>query len=286
MKKAITIRNVIKKKTENIVLDSISFDIYEGEIVGLVGEGKDILIKAMSGLCDIDSGDIYYYNYSLTKDFEKAMSIVSTVIENRDIYKRVNYQNNIELFKMMFKGVDENTIKEIIKIIQMERLLGRKFKTFSLGMEERINIASSLVNEPKILILDEPFIQLNSKELERTIEILKELKNTTIVIASNQLDILNIICTKIVFLNNGKIERIIIKDNPKKKIVTFEVDDFSKARLLIKDYCINEELSVYETDDKISQLNKELLLNNINVYRIYEDNSIIDKVLSNSNNEE
>ncbi len=284
MKKAIIVRNVSKIENDKKVLDDISFDIYEGEIVGLTGNGKDTLIKIMSGLIDIDSGEIYYYNLSLLSEFEKSMSIVSTIIENREVYKNIYLQNNLELFKTMFKGVDENTIKEIIKIIQMERLLGRKFKTFPLGMEERLNIATSLVNKPKILILDSPFEKLNSMELKKTIKLLKSLNNVTIVISSNLLNVLENLCTKLLFINNGKMEKIKIMDNPKRKIVTFEVDDFSKAKLLIKDYCINDDLSVYETDDKISELNKELLLNNINVYRIYESNNFIEnEFISKSN---
>jgi ABC-type multidrug transport system ATPase subunit len=121
-------------------------------------------------------------------------------------------------------------------------------------------------------------------ELKKTIKLLKSLNNVTIVISSNLLNVLENLCTKLLFINNGKMEKIKIMDNPKRKIVTFEVDDFSKAKLLIKDYCINDDLSVYETDDKISELNKELLLNNINVYRIYESNNFIEnEFISKSN---
>ena len=86
------------------------------------------------------------------------------------------------------------------------------------------------------------------------------------------------ICNKIVFINNGEIVNIKhIENDIKKKDVLFEVDDFSKAKLLLKDYCINEELEVYETDEVISKLNKELILNNINVYRIFENKNNLER---------
>lgn len=277
MKKAITVRNVNKIENGVKVLDDISFDIYEGEIVGLIGGGKETLIKILSGLNDFDIGQIYYYNYSLTSDFEKAMSIVSTVIEDEDIYKSINSQNNLEMFKIMFKGIDENTIKEIVKIIQMEKLLGRKFKTFSLGMEERLNIASSLISKPKIIILDHPFDKLNFDEIKKVVKTIESMKDVTIVISSNLLNLLDKLCTKLIFIDNGKIVNIKIKESEKKKLVNFEVDDFSKARLLIKDYCVNEELCVYETDEKISLINKKLLSNNIKVYRIYDNGYNLEK---------
>lgn len=271
MKKVITVRNVTKIENGRKVLDDISFDAYEGDIVGLIGGGKEALIKILSGLSEFDIGQIYYNNYSLTNDYEKAMSIVSTVVEKDSTYKNINCQNNLEIFKMMFKGIDENTIKEIVKIIQMEKLLGRKFKTFSLGMEERLNIASSLICKPKILILDKPFDNLNIDELKRVIKTIKSLKDLTIVISSNLLNVLDKVCNKLIFIDDGKIVNIKVKESKQKKLVNFEVDDFSKARLLIKDYCVNEDLCVYETDEKISLINKELLSNNINVYRIYDN---------------
>ena len=254
-------------------LDNISFDIYENEIVGLVGKngaGKSTLLKIMTGLYSYDEGEIYYYNYNLKTDYEKAMSIVGTLIENPDMYSNLSGKKNLELFKTMFKGIDEGTIEEIVRIVEMEKYLGKKFKTYSLGMKERLGIASSLINKPKILILDEPTNGLDREGVKNIMKMLKDLKDTTIIISSHMLSDIEELCNKIIFINDGKIDSIKIKQNDNKKNIIFEVDDFSKARLIIKDYCVNENLEVYETDDTVSLINKELVLNNINVYRISE----------------
>lgn len=273
MKKVIKVRNISKTIGRKKILNNISFDIYENEIVGLVGKngaGKSTLLKIMTGLYSYDEGEIYYYNYNLKTDYEKAMSIVGTLIENPDMYGNLSGKKNLELFKSMFKGIDEGTVEEIVRIVEMEKYLGKKFKTYSLGMKERLGIASSLINKPKILILDEPTNGLDREGVKNIMKMLKDLKDTTIIISSHMLSDIEELCNKIIFINDGKIDSIKIKQNDNKKNIIFEVDDFSKARLIIKDYCVNENLEVYETDDTVSLINKELVLNNINVYRISE----------------
>ena len=280
MKRVIKVRNISKTINKKKILDNINFDIYEGEIVGLVGKngaGKSTLLKIMTGLYSYDEGEIYYYNYNLKTDYEKAMSIVGTLIENPDMYSNLTGKKNLELFKSMFKGIDEGTVEEIVRIVEMEKYLGKKFKTYSLGMKERLGIASSLINKPKILILDEPTNGLDREGIKKIMKMLKELKDTTIIISSHMLNDIEELCNKIIFINDGKIDSIKIKQNDNKKNVFFEVDDFSKARLIIKDYCINENLEVYESDDTISLINKELVLNDINAYTISETTNNLEK---------
>ena len=281
MERSIRVRNLNKKIGGKEILKNISFDIYEGEIVGLVGKngaGKSTLLKIMTGLYTMDSGDIYYYDYNLNNEYEKAMSIVGTLIETPDLYKNISGAKNLEIFKSMFKNISDDTVEEIVKIVEMEKYLGRKFKTYSLGMKERLGIAQSLLNKPKILILDEPTNGLDPIGVKKVFDILKNMKDTTIIISSHMLSEIESICDKVIFINNGEIVDIkkIDKDVKKKKIL-FEVDDFSKAKLLLKNYCINEELEVYESDATISRLNRELIFNNINVYRIYEKENILEE---------
>ena len=281
MKKSITVRNVSKSINGKKLLDNISFDAYEGEIIGLVGKngaGKSTLLKIMTGLYKMDEGEILYYNYDLNHDFEKAMSIVGTIIETPDMYESLTGKKNLKLFKTMLKGVDEGTIEEIVKILEMEKYLGKKFKTYSLGMKERLAIASSLINKPKILILDEPTNGLDTEGIKKIMDTLKELKDTTIIISSHMLNEIEELCNKIIFINNGKIQKIKIKENNNnKRNVKFEVDDYTKAKLLLNKYCINESLEVYESDETISKLNKRLVQNDINVYRISEKNNKLEE---------
>ena len=281
MPKAIKVRNINKFINDRKILDNINFDIYEGEIVGLVGPngaGKSTLLKIMSGLYPYHDGIVEYFGIDLKNNFEKAMSLVGTLIESPDLYKNLSGKDNLELFKSMFKGVDENRVKEIVKIVEMEKHLGKKFKTYSLGMKERLGIAASLINKPKILILDEPTNGLDPVGIKKIMNLLKGMKNTTILISSHMLSEIEKLCDKIIFINDGKIISIkTIKKTSDKKNVLFEVNDYSKAKILLNDYCVNDNLEVYETNETISMLIKELIFNNIKVYRVYENSNILTK---------
>lgn len=281
MNKAIKVRNLTKTIKGKKVLKNINFDIYEGEVVGLVGPngaGKSTLLKIMTGLYSIETGDIFYFDYNMKYDFERCMAIIGTLIESPDLYKNISGRANLELFKTMFKGIDEETIKEIVQIIEMEKFLGKKFKTYSLGMKERLAIANALINKPRILILDEPTNGLDPIGIKKIINILSNMKDTTIIISSHMLTEIESLCNKIIFINDGCVVNIKqIEKDVKKKNVIFEVDDYSKARILLNKYCVNEDLEVYESDETISRLNKELIFNNINVYRIQENKSSLEK---------
>lgn len=289
MKKAIKVRNVSKEINGRKILDNINFDIYEGEIVGLVGPngaGKSTLLKIMSGLYPNDEGLVEYYSIDLKHNYEKAMSLVGTLIESPDLYKNLSGFDNLELFKSMFKDVDEKRIKEIVEIVEMEKHLGKKFKTYSLGMKERLGIAASLINKPKILILDEPTNGLDLIGVKNVMNLLKEMKGTTILISSHLLSEIEQLCDRVIFINSGKIVSIKTLDKSSdKKNVTFEVNDFSKAKLLLYNYCINDNLEVCETDETISKLTEKLVFNNIKVYRIYENDSLKNDFFSMVNND-
>lgn len=280
MRKVIKVRNVNKSINGKKILKDISFDVFEGDIVGLVGPngaGKSTLLKVMTGLYSYDSGEIMYYDYDLKDDFEKAMSIVGTLIESPDLYKNLSGRDNLKIFKSMFKDIDDNTINEIVKIVEMEKYLGKKFKTYSLGMKERLGIANALINKPKILILDEPTNGLDPVGIKNILNMLKSMKDTTIIISSHLLSEIEIFCNRLIFINNGEIVNIkYIDNNSSKKNIMFEVDDYSKAKIILNNYCINDELEVYEDDDTVSKLNKKLLDNNINVYRIYENKNSLE----------
>lgn len=280
MKKSITVRNIGKTLGGKKILENINFDAYEGDIIGLIGKngaGKSTLLKLMTGLYTIDEGEIIYYDYDLKFEYEKAMSLVGTIIETPDMYKTLTGKKNLKLFKTMFKGIDEGTIEEIVKIVEMEKYLGKKFKTYSLGMKERLAIASSLINKPKILILDEPTNGLDREGIKKIMDILKGLKDTTIIISSHMLKEIEDICNKIIFIDNGKIQKIKVKENSNKRNVLFEVDDYTKAKILLNNYCVNENLEVYENDETISKINRELVLNDINVYRISENTKTLEE---------
>lgn len=281
MKKIIEVKNISKKIGKKEILKNISFDGYEGDIIGIVGNngvGKTTLLKVLTGLYKPNSGEIIFDGINLNTNYEKAISKVGSLIETPDLYKHLTGKQNLDIFKRMFKGVDEETIKNIVSLIHIEDALGSKFKTYSLGMKERLGIAQTLINDPKIIILDEPTNGLDPRGIIELRNILESLKDKVVLISSHMLSEIEVLCNKIIFINNGKI--INIKEiNSKKKRILFEVDDYSKAKLLLKDYEIGEELTLYAEDETISNVNKILVNNNIKVYRIIESNNLENEFL-------
>ena len=281
MKKIIEVKNISKKIGKKEILKNISFDGYEGDIIGIVGNngvGKTTLLKVLTGLYKPNSGEIIFDGINLNTNYEKAISKVGSLIETPDLYKHLTGKQNLDIFKRMFKGVDEETIKNIVSLIHIEDALGSKFKTYSLGMKERLGIAQTLINDPKIIILDEPTNGLDPRGIIELRNILESLKDKVVLISSHMLSEIEVLCNKIIFINNGKI--INIKEiNSKKKKILFEVDDYSNAKLLLKDYEIGEELTLYAEDETISNVNKILVNNNIKVYRIIESNNLENEFL-------
>lgn len=274
MKYVVEVKNISKIIKGKEVLKNINFSIEEGKVVGLIGpngSGKSTLLKIMTGLYKPTTGDTFYNGISLKENYEKAIENVGCIIENPTFYKDLTGKENLEIFKSMFKDIDENIVKEIVKIVNIEKSLGKKFKTYSLGMKERLGLAGALLNSPRVLILDEPTNGLDPLGLKELRSFIKGLKFTTTIISSHLLSEIENLCDEVIFIKSGEIiDRKILKNQTNKKYVDFEVDDYSKAKLLLSNMAVGENLKIYATDEEISDINKELVNNNIKVYRIYE----------------
>lgn len=225
----------------------------------------------MTGLYKPDYGDTLYYGISLKNNYEKAIENVGCIIENPEMYKELTGIQNLEVFKSMFKNIDESIVKEIVRIVNVEKSLGKKFKTYSLGMKERLGLAGALINSPKILILDEPTNGLDPFGVRELRSFIKNLKNTTTILSSHALSEIEALCDEVLFIKNGEIiSRKVIKDCGDKKYINFEVDNYKKAKSILSPLLVGEQLKVYASDEEISNLNMQLVKNDIKVYRILE----------------
>lgn len=284
MNYAVEVKNISKKINGKEILKNITFNIEKNKVVGIVGQngaGKSTLLKVMTGLYKMDKGEILYNGISLKKNYENAIKNVGSVIENPDMYRNLTGYDNLEIFKSMFKGVDENVVKEIVKIVNIEKNLGKKFKTYSLGMKERLGLASALINKPEILILDEPTNGLDPKGIKELREFIKSLNDTTVIISSHMLYEIEAVCDEVLFIKNGEIiSKKELNKSETKKYIEFEVDNYSKAKLILDNYVVCEELKFYASDEEIGNINKDFILNGINVYRITEINSLEDEFIS------
>lgn len=202
------VKNLTKKIGQNKILDNISFNIEKNKIIGLVGKngaGKTTLLKSIVGLYKITGGEVIINGYNLKKDYKMAINEVGVMIDSIGLYDYMSAEDNLKVFSIMFKGVSEEKIKELLCLVSLEEYKFKKLKTYSLGMRQRLGLAHALINNPKLLILDEPTNGLDPVGIKDLREFLKSLKDVTIIISSHLLSEIENICDEVIFIDKGKI---------------------------------------------------------------------------------
>lgn len=196
--------NIINKKYGNrVILKNISFEIEKGEIVGLIGKngvGKSTLMKIISRLDRNYEGDILY-------DGSICYSIESPKLyANKSGYWHLKYFSNI-----FGNSFNIHEYEELFKNIELLEVLNKKVKKYSLGMKQKLGVCLSLINNPEYLILDEP---TNGMDVDTSIAFLREVQNIAkskrigVLISSHKLEDIELICDKILFLNDGMIDSL------------------------------------------------------------------------------
>lgn len=209
--KQLIVRNLTKIIHNKNILDNISFDIEQGEIVGFIGQngaGKTTIIKCIAGLYDFNRGNVNINGYDLKTNFENALSKVGFIIENPEMYNNLSGWKNLKILSLLYEKVDDDYLQELIKEVKLEKRIYDKVGTYSLGMKQRLGLVQALMHQPSILILDEPTNGLDPVGIMELRDILLKLrneKNITILIASHMLSELEHICDRFIMVDNGKI---------------------------------------------------------------------------------
>ena len=228
--RVLEVNNLSKSFNNKKVLDNISFDIYSGDIVGLIGpngSGKTTLMKCILNLYMMDSGRVEINSYDTRYDLENALKSVGCIIEEPSFYLNISGRKNLEICAILNNIKDKNYINTIIKLVELEDSIDKKVKTYSLGMRERLGIAYSLVNKPKLLILDEPTNGLDPqgiKKLRELLLFLSEKQNVSILISSHNLHEIENICDRVLLIDNGVI-----------------IDDFGIEKIKYKNISLEDE---------------------------------------------
>ena len=209
----IEIKNVTKKYGNKIALDDVSFTVNDGDIFAFIGHngaGKTTLIKSIVGIHDFDSGDIIIDGKSIKTDPVACKKIMAYVPDNPETYehmKAIDYINFIcDMYDIDTKTREVN-IKKYAKLFNMEDKLGDTIDSYSHGMKQKIVLISALAHDPKILIMDEPFVGLDPKAVFDIKEILnKMVKEKKIVFYSTHiLDVAEKLCSRVAIIKNGKL---------------------------------------------------------------------------------
>ena len=275
----------LKKQIKNkIIVENISFSINKGDIVGFIGPngaGKTTIIKLILGLMKLSEGKVFINGFDIEKDFIKAIEKVGSIVENPDLYMYLSGYDNLKIIANNYKNISKDRIHEVIKIVGLENRIKDKVSTYSLGMRQRLGIAEAIINEPELLILDEP---TNGLDVEGIIEIRNLIKKLSqqgmaIFISSHNLTEIDNLCNRIIAIKNGKIiaddtiENFTTISNISSYILELNyIDNLAKIMSNYKFEIIKDnKIRVYISKDKLTELMQKLIENKYQIYSLQEE---------------
>lgn len=206
MNKILQIRNLTKKYGPVTAVKDLSFTIEKGNVYGILGpngSGKSTTLGVVLNVVNKTSGDFQWFDGKETT--HEALKKVGAIIERPNFYPYMTASQNLELV-CKIKDVAPDKIDEKLKLVGLLDRKDSKFRTFSLGMKQRLAIASALLNDPEILILDEPTNGLDPQGIHQIREIITRIASdgTTILLASHLLDEVEKVCTHVVIIRKGE----------------------------------------------------------------------------------
>lgn len=208
---SIEIKNYTKVIKKSLVLDSINLTFESGKIYGLKGKngsGKTMLLRAICGLIFPTSGEIIINNEILGKDISFPKSI-GVLIENPYFINNYSAYNNIKLLSNFDSNLSKQQIYELISEVGLDPESKKSFKKFSLGMKQRLGIASAIMGSPQIILMDEPTNALDDSGMKivRNVLIKHKERGATIIIASHNSEELEYLSDEIYKMSDGKLIR-------------------------------------------------------------------------------
>ncbi len=276
MKKLLECQNLCKSFGKKQILKNVSFEIDEGDILAFIGpngSGKTTTIKLILGLQSIDEGKVIINGYDIKKDFVKAISNVGAIVENPDTYMYLTGWQNLKLIANMYKGITNEKIMEIVKLVDLEKRINDKVSKYSLGMRQRLGIARALINNPNILILDEPTNGLDPEGIKDLRILLKKLakEGLGILISSHNLAELESFCNKVLIIDEGTIietsEVKEFKNNGNKYV--FSVSDTKDLSIEGMYEVVKDKFSYNGDKEDIASIIKTLVKKNIDIYEVH-----------------
>ena len=297
----IELKNVTKKYGEYTAIDNMSFEIQKGEIVGFLGQngaGKTTTLKMITGILEPTDGKVLINGEKISK---KTKTQIGYMPENTPLYDSLTVKEFIN-FMAELKGIKKterkDIVSELIKKLNLSEVEDKLIKNISRGFKQRVSLAGALVGNPEIIILDEPTVGLDPKQIIEIRNLIKSLReNHTVLLSSHILTEINQICQKVIIIDNGKVVAIDTPSNLENRlnnnIVNLIVEDPSNKMENIKtvipeiqeikliDNNNNEkkyELKVKENIDIRKKLIDELPKQNITVIELNKVESTLEEI--------
>ncbi len=211
MSAIIEVKNLTKKFQQFIAVNDLSFTVPKGSIYGFLGQngaGKSTTIRMLMGLVQPTTGSMQMFGEKITLSSKKILQNVGAVIERPDLYKYLTAYENVKLFATLSNAkVSKKEILAVLEKVGLQNWEHKKMKTFSQGMKQRLGIATALIHNPELIILDEPVNGLDPQGIADMRNLILHLKNDlgkTIVVSSHLLSEMQMIATDLLIIHKGQ----------------------------------------------------------------------------------
>lgn len=228
--KIITVENLVKKYGNFEAVKGISFDVYGGEIFGLLGPngaGKSTTLEIIETLREKTSGGVWVDGINLDKDPNEIKKIIGVQLQTSGYYPGLNLTELIALFCGLYNRVVPPL--DLLELVNLKDKAKSKYKELSGGQKQRFSIATTLINQPKIIFLDEPTTGLDPQARRSLWELIKGIRNkgTTVIITTHYMDEAEVLCDRVAIIDAG---RIIAMDSPDKLVDNLVDTGFERPR--------------------------------------------------------
>ena len=278
--------NLTKKYKDFTALNNANITINKGDIYGLIGRngaGKTTLMKVITTLTNKTNGEFYLFDKD-DSDLTETKRRIGCLIENPAFFENLTAYQNLKYYAIQKGIVDYSQIDKVLDLVKLSDSKNKKFKTFSLGMKQRLGIAFAMLDNPDFVILDEPINGLDPigiSELRETLKKLNEEPNITMLISSHILSELYLLANRFCFIEKGKIIKELSKeelDVECSRAIVIKTNNVKETCLILekelntKNYKVidKHEVRLYDYLDNSGKVNKELAKNDIDVISIYE----------------
>lgn len=221
----IELKNVTKKYGKVLAVDDISFKIEDGEIMGLLGPngaGKSTTMNMITGFIEPTDGEIIVDGYDMSRRPKKAKREIGYMPEGVPLYSDLKVKEFVTYMaeiKQVRRKERKDKVEKVIKETGLSDVKNKLIKNLSRGYKQRVSLAGALVSDPKILILDEPTVGLDPKQITEIRSLIKDLGKThTVILSSHILSEVSQICTRVIIINKGKIVAIDTPENLENRV--------------------------------------------------------------------
>ena len=225
----IEVKNLVKKYGSHLAVDNLSFTVEQGQIYGFLGPngaGKSTTMNIMTGYIGATAGEVLINGYDILKEPERAKESIGYLPELPPLYTDMTvmeYLKFVAELKKIPKKAIQGSVDEVIQMVQLEEVKLRLIKNLSKGYKQRVGLAQAIIGFPEIIILDEPMVGLDPKQIIEIRELIRELaENHTVILSSHILAEVREICDHIMIISKGKLVASDTLDNLETETATLE----------------------------------------------------------------